>query len=92
MRPGVKAVRGGGKWPVGEQAIADAPRRIYVFLLYKSFDDVKTDPQVFVVPAKVVEKLKKPWLRGYAVFYSGKRHAKAVTKLMDYRDTWNYIA
>jgi hypothetical protein len=58
----VKALRGnGGKWGVGNVNYSEQKRFIFVFLLYKDFDDLKAPPDVYVVPAPIVEKIKHPW-------------------------------
>jgi hypothetical protein len=53
----VKAVCGGGKWPVGTDDHSLHPNRVFVFLHYRSFGEIYSNPDVFVVPAIEVEKM-----------------------------------
>src|SRR5208283_1170428 len=45
----VKSARGGGKWGVEKDDLSKEKDLLFVFLLYKSFEDVTTDPQVWVM-------------------------------------------
>jgi hypothetical protein len=59
----VKAVRGNaGKWTVGAEDYSEQTDLIFVFLLYKNFDDLETSPRAWVVPAVDVQAIKQPWL------------------------------
>ena len=85
----VKAIRGGGKWPVGKSDLSTNRNMIFVFLLYKNFADVQTDPDVWIMPAKDAESRKRAWFDGYAIYYS---HAKlGVPDLNSYKDAWHYV-
>ena len=84
----VKSVRGGGKWPLGR--VDGTQELIYVFLLYRSFEDVRTDPEVFVMPAAVVQKCCRRWLKGDALCYSSPRRY-VPKELESYRNAWQHI-
>ena len=88
----VKAVRDGGKWPLGATKRATLPghRRVYVLLRYRHFDDLCKEPEVFVIPGNVVERLKEPWHPGQsALYYSPKAKLHRIEK---YRDAWEHIS
>jgi hypothetical protein len=86
----VKAVRGGGKWPVGNDDTSRRPDLIFVLLLYKDFENVTTDPEVWVMPASAVQSRKEPWFEGSAIYYS---HKELTPKdLEDYKNAWHHIA
>jgi len=83
----VKAVRGGGKWGVSSEDESNAQNRIYVFLLYKNFEDITTSPIAYVIPATEVEPMKSGWHQGWALYYSSK--ANRPKNLEDYREAWD---
>ena len=56
---------------------------------YKYFEDVTTRPEVFVVPARVVQKIKEGWFNSFAVYFSNSERRR---KLEKYRDAWNLLA
>jgi hypothetical protein len=85
----VKAVRGGGKWPVGCGDLSNEKNLVFVFLLYEKFDDPKTSPKIWVMPAPEVEMRKRPWFNKFAIYYSHKRAAPG--DLRDFRDRWDYL-
>jgi len=86
----VKAARGGGKWPVSGTPDPDPEHLVYVLLLYRHFDDLKTDPEVWVMPAADVEKRKRPWFNRSAIYYSHREHAPA--DLDEFKDAWHLVA
>lgn len=86
----VKAVCGGGKWPVDGEDVSKRKDLVYVFLRYRRFKDVTTDPDVYVIPARTVQKLKRPWFKKPALYYSHPEHAPR--SLKRYKDAWKYIA
>lgn len=86
----VKSIRGGGKWPVDAEDVSGKRELVYVLLLYRGFEDVTTNPEVFVMPARDVQKLKRPWFNKQAVYYSHRKHAPR--NLERYRNAWKYIA
>ena len=86
----VKAAQGGGKWPVGKQDLSREKDLVFVFLLYRKFNDVTTDPDVWVMPAVDVERRKKGWLVGSAIFYAHKQ--LAAPDLKQFKDAWKHIA
>ena len=86
----VKSVCGGGKWGVGKGDLSQRKDLLFVFLLYNKFDDLNSNPRVWVMPAPEVEKRKRGWLGGsYAIYYSVKRHTPS--DLDEFRDRWDYI-
>ena len=86
----VKAVRAGGKWPVGKSDLSHKSNMVFIFLLYKKFSDARTDPEVWVMPAKDVEARKRKWMDGHGIYYS---HANlGVPDLETYRDAWHHVA
>lgn len=86
----VKAVQGGGKWPVGRQDLSRDENLVFVFLLYRKFDDVTTDPEVWVMPAADVERRQKSWLVGSAIYYAHRELAAA--DLKQFKDAWSHVA
>lgn len=86
----VKAVRGGSKWPVDKDDISHKQELIFVLLLYKNFEKVTTDPEVWVMPAPDVQARKKPWFERSAIYYSHKEHTPK--DLEHFKDAWHYIA
>lgn len=89
LRVSVKAVRDGGKWGVGKDDLSIEEDLIFFFLLYKSFDDLATSPDVYVMPAREVEKRKQPWLNETsAIYYSGINKSK---DLEYFKNAWNLI-
>ncbi len=84
MSVSVKACRGGGKWGVDHDDLSADKNLVFVFLLYKEFDEVTTAPEVWVMPAKEVEKRKKKWFSGSGLYYSG-------TDLDGFKDQWKYF-
>ncbi len=85
----VKAAQGGGKWPVGKHDLSHEKDLVFVFLLYRNFKDVTTDPDVWVMPAVEVERRKKGWLVGSAIFYSHKQ--LTAPDLLQFQNAWKYI-
>jgi hypothetical protein len=84
----VKAIRGGGKWGVASEDESAAKTRVYVLLLYRDFDNPKADVDVFVIPARDVQRLKEPWFKGHAIYCSNAVSRDAIEK---YRDAWHHI-
>lgn len=82
----VKAIQGGGKWGVGTEDYSNRGNLIFVLLYYKSFSDISTVPESFVLPAEDVEKLKRGWHNNsFAVFY----YKDDRQKLEPYRNAWD---
>ena len=89
IRVSVKAVRSGGKWGVDRDDLSHERDLIFVFLIYRSFDDLSTSPEVYVMPAKDVENRKQGWLSGKsAIYYSGRN---AADDIENFRDAWHLI-
>ncbi len=84
----VKAIRSGGKWGVSSADESRADSRVYVFLWYRDFGEPKADVDVYVVPARDVQRLKSPWLGRHALYCSNQTSRKRLEK---YRDAWSYI-
>ncbi len=84
----VKAIRGGGKWGVSSADESRETARVYVFLLYRDFDDPRADVDVFVVPARDVHRMKEPWFKGHALYCSNK---ESRARLEKYRDAWQHV-
>lgn len=84
----VKAVCKGDKWGVGRENLCHRDDMIFVFLLYRNFDDLTTTPEVWVIPAKDVEARKLGWLNGTsAIYYGGKNK----TDLREFKDAWHLL-
>ena len=62
---------------------------LFVFLLYKSFDDVKTSPEVWVMPAADVKTRKRPWFEKSAVYYGVRAHIPS--DLESFKNAWHLI-
>lgn len=82
----VKAIRGGGKWGVGKHNYADAEHKKLVFVLlhFRDFDNLESSPDIWVIPAKDIERLKLPWHDQFGI-YLYKEHRD---KLNPYKDAW----
>ncbi len=85
----VKSVCGGGKWPVDKRDLAGDKDLIFVFLLYRKFKDVTTDPDVWVMRAHDVEKRKYRWFDKSAIYYSNRKHAPK--DLERFSNAWGLI-
>lgn len=86
----VKAARGGGKWPVESRGVSNEKDLIFVFLLYRQFEDVTTDPEVWVMKASDVELRKRRWFEKSAIYYSHKELAPA--DLHEFKNAWHLIS
>lgn len=85
----VKAGRRATKWPVDGADQRTGGQRIFVFVNYPSFEDLTAEAEVYVVPAEDVQRLKRPWQGGFAVYCS---NAAQRAELQPYRDAWQTIA
>jgi hypothetical protein len=88
IRISVKTIRGGGKWGVGVEDLSRTKNLFFVFLFYRDFTNVTTRPEVFVIPASNVEKMKKDWFKSFAVYCSNEEQRQ---KLAPYKDAWNLL-
>ncbi len=80
----VKSNRGGGKWGVGTHDYSSEDRMVFVFLYYEDFDILENQPEVWVMKARDVEKLKRPWFNSYAIYlYKEDRE-----NMDQYRNNW----
>lgn len=88
----VKSSRGGGKWPIGSRDYSASPyheKLVFMFLLYKKFFDIDTTPEVWIIPAAEVEKIKRPWHSPtYGIFWSG----EPKELLIPFKDAWEHLA
>lgn len=84
----VKAIRGGGKWGIGNHDYSMYPNLVFVLLHYREFEDLRVLPEAWVVPAIEAEKIKLPWHNQYGL-YIYKEHQRL---LEQYRDAWQYLA
>lgn len=78
----------GGKWGVSFEDESQKTNRVYVLLHYGNFDDPKTTPASFVIPAPDAEAMKEPWFQGRAIYCSNKACRAA---LEPYRDRWDLV-
>jgi hypothetical protein len=85
----VKTIRGGGKWGVGKTDYSDKKYLFFVLLHYKTFDDIYSIPDIWVVPAIDVEKIKKAWFDSYAIYCSNKEQRQELKK---YSNAWHFLA
>ena len=84
----VKAVRGGGKWPVGNVDWSEEKNTFFAFLYYPDFSNVTTRPEVFIVPVWEVQKLKESWFDSFAVYFSNQERR---IRLEPFRDAWHLL-
>ena len=83
----VKSIRGGGKWGIGTADYSPEVALIFVFLHYRSFENLQTHPSVWVVPSEVVMQLRRKWLGdAYAIYCGSKVELSALEK---YKDAWH---
>ncbi len=83
------AASGGGKWGVDSRDLSTDTDLIFVFLRYQKFADIRTDPEVWVMPAAEVQTRKRPWFDKWAVYYSSRQNRPA--DLDEFRDRWDFI-
>jgi hypothetical protein len=85
----VKASRGGGKWMGVGKPGSGSPSLVYVLLLYKDFEDVKTQPEVYVIPSQDTDAIVDVWHDGSpAIYFSNADYRQRIEK---YRDAWHLI-
>jgi len=84
----VKTVRGGGKWPIGNDELSERNRLIFVLLHYTDFSNVRTQPDAFVIPAPSVAKLREPWFQSQAVYFS---NTKRRDRIKAFKDAWKWF-
>ena len=85
----VKAASAGGKWLVDRRDLSTDKDLIFVFLLHKKFEDLTTDPGVWVMPSADVEKRKRDWFDSSAIYYA--HQMEAPKDLGDFKDAWRLI-
>ncbi|MDO8445661.1 MAG: hypothetical protein Q7T53_06120 [Deltaproteobacteria bacterium] len=84
----VKAMRGGGKWGIGNQDYSKEENLVFVLLHYKKFSDLTELPDVWVIPAINAEKIKLPWHKQFGLYiYKEQAHL-----LKPYKDAWGHLA
>ena len=84
----VKAMRGGGKWGIGNQDYSKEKNLVFVLLHYKKFSDLTELPESWVVPGASAEKIKRLWHKQFGL-YIYKEHAH---ELDPYKDAWKHLA
>ena len=82
----VKAITARGKWGVGSSDYEVEENLIFVLLYYRSWGDFRTQPDAYILPATVVNTLKREWFRGYAVYMPPHRYK---ADLAEYLENWN---
>ena len=84
----VKAMRGGGKWGIGNHDYSKEKNFVFVLLHYKNFSNFAEHPEVWVIPALKAEELKRPWHNQYGLYLY-----KEFASLLDpYKDAWDHLA
>ncbi len=83
----VKAMRGGGKWGIGNADYSKSSNLIFVLLYYRSFSDPHVLPDVWVIPALKAETIKRHWHNQYAIYL----YKKDVDDLLCYKNAWHYL-
>lgn len=83
----VKAIRGGGKWGIGNENYGGRAGLVFVLLYYKKFSDLSASPDVWVIPAVQAERMKRQWHKQYAIFY----YRKYRDELVQFKDAWEYL-
>lgn len=85
----VKAVRSGGKWPIGRPDAPSNPSLVYVFLIFRDFEDVTSLPEVYVIPSADAHELRDTWMHGLMAVY----HQSAASReaIAPYHDAWHLI-
>ena len=86
----VKAVRGGGKWGATFHDESEKFNRIYVLLLFNDFENIKSLPLTYVIPAVDAEKMKADWRGDKGIYYSSRTNRPV--NLNDYLNAWHHIA
>ena len=84
----VKAIRGGGKWGIGMDDYSKSENLVFMLFWYKSFEDINTLPDVWIVPAQKAESIKKQWHNQYGI-YLYKEHLHL---LEPYKNAWQHLA
>lgn len=82
----VKTVRGGGKWGVGDEELRERNELLFVLLRYADFTNVAAPPDVFIIPAKEVARIREPWLESQAVYFS---NAERRGRLERFQNAWH---
>lgn len=85
----VTAIQGGGKWGIGAMDYSSEVDLIFVMMLYRRFDDLQSQPEVWVMPVQAVMQLRKPWLKGGFAIYCG--NAEQREKIEQYRNRWDLL-
>ena len=84
----VKAMRGGGKWGIGNHDYSKEKNLVFVLLHYKKFSDLIELPEIWVIPGVSAEEIKRPWHQQFGL-YIYKDHAH---ELHPYKDAWKHLA
>lgn len=83
----VKANRSGGKWPIGSHDYSTQKDLVFMLFLYKKFQDIAIQPELWIIPAPEAERIKLPWHNTFGV-YSYKQHMHLIEP---FKDAWHYL-
>ncbi|MGJ7523757.1 hypothetical protein ACSFA0_25000 [Variovorax sp. LT1P1] len=84
----VKAITGGGKWPIGKADYSHEQNLVFVLLHYTAFNNVSVAPHIWVLPATAVMELRRPWFDGFGIYSMNKAYQR---QLEPYRDRWDLL-
>ena len=84
----VKAIRGGGKWGIGNADYSNSNNLIFMPFWYKHFEDINTLPAAWIVPATVANSIKMRWHNQYGIYL----YKKYAHLLEPYKDAWQHLA
>ncbi len=84
----VKAIRGGGKWGIGSENYTTYDKLVFMLFWYKSFNDISTHPETWIIPAVKAEEIKLPWHAQFGL-YLYKEHMHL---LEPYKNAWQHLA
>ena len=86
----VKAIRGGGKWGIGNEDYSKSEHENLVFILfwYRKFEDLGEHPETWIVPAVEAEKLKRGWHNQSAIYL----YKEDKLQLEPFKFAWQHLA
>jgi len=85
----VKSMRSGGKWGIGNQDYSRKQNLVFVLLHYKKFAELNELPDVWIVPAKKAQQIKRSWQNQQYALYIYKKYAH---ELEPYKNAWEHLA
>jgi len=62
--------------------------RIFVFLHYFDFENIKLRPEVFIFRAEDVQRLKEQWMDNFGIYFSNPERRARIEK---YKDRWDFF-